>query len=144
MKIDTKNHTTRTDALLKISDAIQKMQNPSDISEVMQICLGELQRLGIASDGLIVHQIVDADSGTIKTCYIFADEVAGETTEKNQYSLVARWKGNRIFYEKDLDSQKEGYLESFHNYFNDSSPKSFIDISFSGGIFSFQSLQKEA
>jgi transcriptional regulator with GAF, ATPase, and Fis domain len=139
----TDNHTT-IEALLNISLAVQEMNKPADLSKVMQTCLSELHKLNIPADAMAVHQIIDAEQGTLKTHRVWQNKVIGDTIEPGRHGLVRRWKEGCTFYEKDLNARGGGYPEAFRKRFEDFHLMSFVDIPFAQGILTLQSLQKQA
>jgi len=135
----------RQEALLRIGQAVQEMTRPSDLGRVTQVCLSEAQKMGLNIQAMAIHRILDPQKKRVETYRVGPSGVITPGEQRRGNTLVRAWKTGEVLLEGDIEQrdQKED-VKAFRDRFGGLPLRSHLDVPFSRGVISAQSIHPNA
>ena len=134
----------RQQALLHISKAVQEMARPSDLEQVMQVCLDEMRQIGMNAQAMAIN-ILKPEEAVADTYRVGPDGViffAARRYKGTQGQLSKSWRSGKTCYgDVGEDVEHAGQLQE---KFGGLPLRSYIDVPFSLGIISAHSTSSNA
>ncbi len=129
---------------LLISRAVQNMRKPSDLADVGHFSLSQLQELGLNVQSLAIHRVVRPDKNEVETYRIQEDGTISTLQARRSLQLTQCWREGEIYYEGNLESWGSERVTEFRSRFGDIPILTFVDVPFSSGVISAQSVGLDA
>ena len=136
--------TEQQEALLRISQAVQKIKRPSDLKRVMRVCLEEVKRIGVDAQTTALHRLIDEAQKTFETVRVGPEGILSISERPGGTGLYECWRTGRIDGEEDIEKASPADVALFRDKFGGLPIRSYLDIPFSRGIVSVHSFQPHA
>ena len=134
----------RQEALLHISKAVQEMARPSDLEQVMQVCLDEMRQIGMNAQAMAIN-ILKPEEAAADTYRVGPEGVvffAARRYKGTQGQLTRYWRSGKTYYGEVGENVEDA--EQFQEKFGGLPIRSYINVPFSLGVISAHSTYSNA
>jgi PAS domain S-box-containing protein len=134
----------RQEALLRISQAAQEMVRPSDLERVMRVCLEGVQAIGLDAQAMAIHRMIDPARRIVETFRVGPEGPISVFERREATALTRCWQTGQVFYDDDHEKNATEPVERLWKKFGGLPIRSHLDVPFSKGIISAQSVRPRA
>lgn len=134
----------RQAALAMISQAVQKMKHPNELSNVARVYLDGVKNMGIEAHAVAIHRIVDADALLVESTRVLETGEVILAGARTSNTLVKTWREGRPHLESNMAQKDIKRLPNFQAKFHGHPLHSFVNVPFSWGVISVLSKEPDA
>jgi PAS domain S-box-containing protein len=136
LDLETKNMAL--EGLVAIQQVVQEMVHPQDLERVMQVCLAEVKQMGMDICSMALHLMLNVDQRLIKTFRFSTNGTLSIEESRRATQLTQCWKTGQSTIQADMGANE--YRNRIRDRFGGLMIRSFMDVPFSQGVISVQSL----
>ena len=128
-------------ALLKINNAVQTMDRPSDLSHVAQACFEQISESGLTFQALIIRRLLDQTHGVFSMYAVGLNGSLDQEIDAVPH-LLHIWNQGEPRYLPDIESDRGDLPEDTHLQMNSRyglEMRSLLSVPFAGGVLSIMS-----